>query len=88
MNVVALKARAYWAPKLVFETVMFVLACVKAVELNLLRHQVNSPRILVILLRDSMVHFGGMLAVVLANFFLWTFAEVRAYHYMNNGMIS
>ena len=72
----ALKIRAYWAPKLVFETVMFVLACVKAVQTNLLRRQVDPPRILVILLRDSVVHFGGMLAVILANFLLWTFAKV------------
>ena len=66
---------AYWVPMLVFETVLFALAIAKAFEE--FRRQSHTPRILIMLFRDSVAYFGGVLAVILANLVIWSAARVR-----------
>ena len=74
------KTRAYWVPVVVFESTVFVLAFAKAVAAVLQRRTSGDPpRLLIILLRDSIVYFGGLLAVVLANLLVWSFGGVRLF---------
>ena len=65
---------AYWVPLLSFQTVLFVLAMAQV--LIEARREWNTPKLLVVMLRDSLVYFGGMLAIILANVMIWATARV------------
>ena len=71
-----LKLRAYWLPTLVFESAIFFLACAKVAEVGLWKRTSDTPQVLVVLLRDSVLYFGGILALGIVNFLMWTFAGV------------
>ena len=60
----------------IFESALFLLALVKALQLAYHKKQSGrgsgrAPNVLVILLRDSLIYFGGVLAVILTNFVVW-----------------
>ena len=58
-----------------FESTLFVLAIIKAVQAG--RNELHTPKILVVLLRDSVAYFGGILAIILTNLVIWAAARVR-----------
>ena len=58
-----------------FESVLFLLAVAKSVQVA--RSESNTPRILAILLRDSVLYFGGVIAVILTNLIIWAFVRVN-----------
>ena len=64
----------YWVPMVTFESLLFILAITKSVHLA--RTEANTPRILAILLRDSVCWFGGVMVVILANLIIWASARV------------
>ena len=65
---------AYWIPTLVFETVLVSLAIAKLVQIS--RMETNTPRVMAVLLRDSVAYFGGIFAFVITNFVIWVAARV------------
>ena len=71
---------AYGVPPLAFESILFVLAILKAFEVA--RYDNHTPRPLIVLLRDSTVYFGGMFAIFLTSEIIVTVARVRlaAFH--------
>lgn len=66
---------AYWIPMIGFETVVFTLAVIKCVQVA--RAETDTPRVLMVLLRDSVGYFGGVLAVIVSNCVTWSL-RVRA----------
>lgn len=66
---------AYWVPMAAFESVLFLLAIIKSVQVA--RAESNTPRVLAILLRDSVLYFGGVIAVILTNLVFWAGVRVR-----------
>ncbi|KAK7685915.1 hypothetical protein QCA50_010722 [Cerrena zonata] len=62
-------AFTYWFPMITFESTLFILAIIKSVRQAM--KDTTTPHLMFILLRDSIVYFGGMLAVVLANCIVW-----------------
>ncbi|GBE77636.1 hypothetical protein SCP_0105160 [Sparassis crispa] len=64
-------AWAYWVPSLGFEIILFVLALWKAVQE--VRGDIRTPRLMVVLLRDSIFYFGAACTILLTNFFVWLF---------------
>ena len=67
---------AYWIPRVVFEMMLVILVFLKV--LDAARDSTYAPRVLIVLLRDSVVYFGGMLAVVLINLAIWASARVSS----------
>ena len=65
---------AYLVPMLVFQSVLFVLAMFKAVHVAY--RPLDTPRVVSVLLRDSMAYFGSILAVFVVNLTIWTAARV------------
>ncbi|KAI0070290.1 hypothetical protein K474DRAFT_875683 [Panus rudis PR-1116 ss-1] len=74
-----------WVPYLTYEIFMFVLAMYKSVLLA--REHPETPHLIYVLLRDSLVFYGGTLAMVLVNclvypkalFFALFFAFLRSF---------
>ena len=66
---------AYYVPMLIFESILFLLAIAKACQTA--RQEWHTPKILVVLLRDSVVYFGGVLAIILTNLVIIFTARVR-----------
>ena len=66
---------AYWVPMLAFESTLFMLAVVKAFEVA--RQEVNTSKILAVLLRDSVIYFGGIVAIILTNLVISSAVRVR-----------
>ena len=64
---------AYWVPMAAFESVLFVLAIAKSIHIA--RSESNTPKVLTVLLRDSVLYFGGVMFVILTNLIIW--ASVR-----------
>jgi len=61
---------AYWIPTVVFESTLFLLALYKTVqEAN--GSMTRPSRLMVVLLRDSVMYFGGVMIWSLANFVAW-----------------
>ena len=60
---------------LTFESTLFTCAMVKVFRVA--RDETRAPRILAVLLRDSVAYFGGMLTIILANLIIWSAARVR-----------
>ena len=67
---------AYWIPMTIFETILFVLAIVKCFKLA--RDHSHAPKALIVLLRDSILYLGGVLALLLCNLVIWAAARVRS----------
>ena len=65
---------AYWVPMLAVESILFLLASVKAFDVA--RKNLHTPKILAVLLRDSILYFGGVMAIILANLMIWSLARV------------
>ena len=66
---------AYWVPLTVFETILFSLAVFKAFEIA--RWESATPKLCTVLLRDSAMYFGGIVAITAANLVLYRLAGVR-----------
>ena len=65
----------YWVPLLGFESVIFVLAMYKGVEES--RMGWSKPRVLDVLLRDSLIYFGAVFVNIVVNLLIWIAARVR-----------
>ncbi|THG93497.1 hypothetical protein EW026_g7756 [Hermanssonia centrifuga] len=55
----------------VFESGLFILAAAKSIKFMLYEGR-QTPHLAIILLRDSMIYFGGVLALILANLITWS----------------
>lgn len=66
----------YWFPTSVFQCVLLVLAIAKIVKAA--RQEWQTPKLLIILVRDSLVYFGGALAIILVNACMWSTARVSS----------
>ena len=64
-----------WLPMLAFDGILFALAVVKAIKVA--REDSPSPILLTVLLRDSVVYFGGASAIAVTNLVVWVAARVR-----------
>lgn len=62
-------AWAYWVPTMVWEALLLVLSLYKSAQLA--KEEEGTPRLMVVILRDSILYFGGALATILANFIIW-----------------
>ena len=70
------RAWLYWVPAVIFETVLVVLALAKLKDISRFE---NAPSpILEVLIRDSLVYFAGVLAIILSNLFAFALARVSA----------
>jgi len=58
---------AYWIPTILFETLLFALAMYKSISIGL----EHSSHLLFVLVRDSVMLYGGMLAVMSTNCLIW-----------------
>ena len=63
---------------LLFELVLFGLAVFKCLQVYSDRRKrgVQTSNILVVLIRDSAIYFGGAMAMVLTNMFVWAVGRV------------
>ena len=52
-----------WIPQLVFEGAIFLLALFKVFQTA--REEGQPPRVLAVILRDSLVYFGGTLVIII-----------------------
>lgn len=64
---------AYWVPMTVLEVTLCVLAVGKTVRMC--RHSGRRSPILTLLLRDSVLYFGGVLTIIVANLVIWASAR-------------
>ncbi|KAI0954183.1 hypothetical protein AcV7_007485 [Taiwanofungus camphoratus] len=62
-------AWAYWLPVLVFESIMLSLSVVKSVRQA--QEDTRTPYVTVVLLRDSVVYYGGIIGPILINCIVW-----------------
>jgi len=60
---------AYWIPTIIFESVLFLLAIYKSIEIA--QESATTPNLMFILIRDSVIFYGGMFAVVMTNCIVW-----------------
>lgn len=68
---------AYWLPALIFELILFSLAVLKSVQVYRARKNAGeTPSILVILIRDSVLYFAGIAGVIFTNLITWAVAPV------------
>ena len=67
-------------PMLVFQTSVCALAIVKSVQVAVAHY--STPRVMVVLIRDSCAYFASILVVVLANIVVFAAARVRSTHSM------
>ena len=58
-----------------FESILFALAVLKVIKAA--KEDEYTPRLLVILLRDSVAYFGSIFGIILANVLIQVFARVR-----------
>lgn len=70
-------AWAYWLPVLVFESIMLSLSVVKSVRQA--QEDTRTPYVMVVLLRDSVVYYGGIIGPILINCIVWK-SKVCALH--------
>ncbi|CAL1694026.1 unnamed protein product [Somion occarium] len=66
-------AWSYWFSLLTFESSLGILALIKCVQCA--GDPSTTPQLMIVLLRDSFIFFGGMLAVALINCTVWAFAR-------------
>jgi len=67
----------YWVPSMTFESICLLLALWKTMETH--RNEYKSSNILIILLRDSILYFGGVTLITIANFAAWYIAPLPLY---------
>ena len=65
---------AYWIPMAVLEITLCILAVGKTIVMC--RNSPRRPPILSVLLRDSVLYFGGVLTIIIANLVIWASARV------------
>lgn len=70
-----LRPWVYWIPATVLENILFLLVAVKSVRCAVGMEQYN-PDLLMVLLRDSVVYFGGLCTILTANIIIWTVGRV------------
>ena len=66
---------AYLIPMLIFQSTVCVLAVIKSVQTA--AGEYNTPKVMVVLLRDSATYFGSILSVLIVNIVIFTAARVR-----------
>ena len=66
---------ALWVQSLAFESAAFGLAMFKVFQTA--RETWRTPKVLIVLLRDSVVYFGGIFAILCTNMIVTTTARVR-----------
>lgn len=59
----------YWLPTIAFETCLVILAIIQCIQY--VRDESGATRLMAVLLRDSIMFFGGMLAAALINCIIW-----------------
>ncbi|KZT64147.1 hypothetical protein DAEQUDRAFT_732999 [Daedalea quercina L-15889] len=62
-------AWVYWIPIMIWEALLLALSLYRSAQQA--REEAGTPRLMIILLRDSILYFGGALASILANFIVW-----------------
>lgn len=62
-----------------FESCLFLLAVAKAVQLTCPVGEGRAPSLFSLLLRDSILYFGGVLSVILTNLIVWIVGRVRVH---------
>lgn len=68
---------AYWLPNLILEFTLFSLALFKSVQVyRNRRYRGETPNILLVLIRDSVFYFGGVMTVIITNLVTWASARV------------
>lgn len=67
-------AWAYWVPQLVSESTLFFMTLPKTI--SILRGPTKTPHFTYVLLVDSFVYFGGVVAIILLNFIIWLLPSV------------
>ena len=65
---------AYWVSALSVRAIYFGMAIYKSFAIA---HDEYTPRVLVVLLRDSVAYFGAVVGIILANMIIWLAARVR-----------
>ena len=60
---------------LIFQSTVCVLAVIKSVQTA--AGEYNTPKVMVVLLRDSATYFGSILSVLIVNIVIFTAARVR-----------
>ncbi|KAI0791524.1 hypothetical protein BC629DRAFT_1593127 [Irpex lacteus] len=65
-------AWSYWIPMTVFESALFILSAAKAIQYLInAEFRTQTPNLAYILVRDSMIYFGSVLALILINLIIW-----------------
>jgi len=67
----------YWLPSLAFESLLLILACWKTIQEA--SSSFWTSKIMVVLLRDSVLYFGGVTLFTIANFLAWYIAPLPLY---------
>lgn len=70
-------AWAYWIPVFFFESVLFVLSAYKCLQYA--REDTKRTYLMRVLLRDSIMYFGGVLSAILLNFVIWVLQIERLF---------
>ena len=65
---------AYWIPMIVFEATLCTLAIIKAIHIA--HTGTHRSRLLITMLRDTVIYFGGILVIIVINFGIWVAARV------------
>ena len=68
---------AYFIPMLATQITLCVLALIKALQMASAEYA--TPRVVVVLLRDTMVYYGSILALYVINEIIWTVARVSSH---------
>jgi len=66
----------YWVPSLTFESLLLVLASWKTVQEA---RGIGKSQLMVVLIRDSVLYFGGVTLFTVANFLAWYIAPLPLY---------
>lgn len=63
----------------VFESALFILSAAKAIQYLInAEFRTQTPNLAYILVRDSMIYFGSVLALILMNLIIWKAGRVSA----------
>lgn len=66
---------AYFIPMTIFETLVFLLMLTKALS-DFMKSDMRTSSLMNVLVRDSVVAFGGTLAWILTNLVIWAIGRV------------
>lgn len=62
----------------VFESCLFLLALAKLVQVTVSKRE-QTPDLMIVLIYDSIVYFGGVLSLIVANLVIWEGARVSCH---------